>query len=563
MLGIVPYRDYFMASTPLNALKSAALLSIFGNTLIISRSFAVLERALIALILYFWLARLFRRSSAAFAAVLTIVVSSGDIADPLASYNHDAILWTMAAGFTASFLLDSGKTIRFFAVCAFASGIFAGCAFATKQTIGLGATVCIPFVAAACVLRFEGWRRTAAFAALFAAGWLLCTCLLLAWITHLGVLQAMLDDIFRKGPAAKASSPLDFLTRFVRVTKELWLGALLGIAALIASLPALLRAGLRRESRNEEDRETARHILAQMLTAAIAIAAGAAASYAGKEIPGAAKPFIYTCLLGMMVLLPCYAWFWLRGNLTRREAQLCLLTTVSFVTAFMLSLSFPVFEAMLLPGAGFLTAALLDAWTGVRRAALHAICLVLLFTQTCWRLNIPYGFHGWNDRPVREARTASIDPRLRGMRFSEEAARFIDGAVRIIKQNSSSNEPIFVYPEFGLLYSLSDRTCSTFTNSHNLDVVNDDVARSEARRLLENRPAVLVYYRDSEQFLKAQEDLWRHGNRSGQRDLIAAIDSLAEQYRLAATFELLPERAPVRVYVRRQPIRTYAGRQTR
>jgi hypothetical protein len=89
----------------------------------------------------------------------------------------------------------------------------------------------------------------------------------------------------------------------------------------------------------------------------------------------------------------------------------------------------------------------------------------------------------------------------------------------------------------------------TVTGSHNIDVVNDDFAREEAKRLLANKPAVLIFYRESEDFLQARERMWRHGNRSGQRDLIAAVETLAREYTLAATYVVPPDNREVSVYV--------------
>src|SRR3954471_17142700 len=90
--GRLPYRDYFTASTPLTIFKSAAVLSLFGKAYIVTRAFGVFERVCLGILMYLWLARLFRPTHAAFAAFVTLVVSSGDLADPIASYNHDAIL---------------------------------------------------------------------------------------------------------------------------------------------------------------------------------------------------------------------------------------------------------------------------------------------------------------------------------------------------------------------------------------------------------------------------------------------------------------------------------------
>ena len=136
--GKVPCRDYFCSSPPLSILKSALVLKLFGARLIVLRAFAVFERVVLASVLYFWLARLFRPAVASMAAIVAIILSAGDIADTFTSYSHDAILWTVAAGFSASFALD-GRRPRTLAVLGALSGVCAGLALCTKQSIGGGA----------------------------------------------------------------------------------------------------------------------------------------------------------------------------------------------------------------------------------------------------------------------------------------------------------------------------------------------------------------------------------------------------------------------------------------
>src|ERR1700678_51178 len=47
LAGKLPYRDYFLTSTPLNVIKSAGVLALFGDRLIVLRAFAMMERSLL------------------------------------------------------------------------------------------------------------------------------------------------------------------------------------------------------------------------------------------------------------------------------------------------------------------------------------------------------------------------------------------------------------------------------------------------------------------------------------------------------------------------------------
>src|SRR5208283_4553729 len=90
--GFLPYRDYFTPGPPLFLLRTVSVLSILGTRVIALRVAAVVERVLLSLFLYGWLARFFKARNAALAAIVTIVASTGDLSDPLSSYNHFAVL---------------------------------------------------------------------------------------------------------------------------------------------------------------------------------------------------------------------------------------------------------------------------------------------------------------------------------------------------------------------------------------------------------------------------------------------------------------------------------------
>jgi hypothetical protein len=547
--GLMPYRDYFTAAPPMFVFTSAAALKLFGGAIAVTRGFGVFERLVIALLVYAWLSRFFAGRHALVAAIVTMIASAGDYADPISSYNHETILWAIASGFAASFALDwDQSSIRRAAVCSAASGLLAGLSFATKQTMGLGATVFIPFVVSLCLLRTAGIRRAAAFAMLFAAGWAVAAGALLLWLSHLGIVHEFFADVFQKGPAAKGANPVDFLARDLLVATALRIPAIMGLIALLLSWPALRRSSA---APQEEHADSTRNILWLGGVCAVCIGAGAAASYVGViSLPSFTAAASYFDLFATLALMIYYAAAWLRAPLSRREAQFCLLATVSFGMAFMVSLSWPIFEAMLLPGIGFLIAACLDGFNGWRRNALYVLCAALLVTGTCLKLNIPFGFSGFGEPPVSTATQASAIPELRGLRLPPAIVQFIDGTARIVEEHSTAADTIFTYPEMGIFYSVTHRHPPTLSGSHNIDVVNDDFAREEAKRLVAGRPAVLIYWREPEAKLFSDDAIWRNGRPSGQHDIIKAMETLASQYQLAATYHIPPGDKLVSIYVR-------------
>jgi len=535
----------------MNTLKSAAVLKIFGNAIIALRAFDVIERVGLALIVYFWLARLFRARDAALAAIVTIIVSASDVADPISSYNHDAVFWAVASGFVASFSLDRVRSLKALIGFSVACGFLAGLSFATKQTIGLGATAGIPFIAAACILQLAGIRRAAIFIAAFTGGWCLSAGALLLWLSYLRILSSFINQAFVKGPAAKASHPSDFLVRFLFVVRLMRRPVILALAALALTFRSWTGFGT-----PEEQGARSPHDLWRVgLLCMAAIGLGAVASYAGFPFwwhgVTAGQPPIFYTLFSVLLLLLYYSYLYLRRGLSWRQSQCFLFAMVSFATASMLSLSWPAFEAMAVPGLGLLIAITLRGMTDWRRYGIYLVCGVLIFGETLAKLNLPFSFLDLDEPPVRTANYKSSLPALRGFLLPDSTVKLVDGIVRIIREHSTPADTIFVYPEMGLFYILSNRKAPTETTSHNIDVVNDEFARSEAGKVAAAKPAVIIYYRQPEEFLSGQEFIWRSGKRSGQRDIISALETLIPDYKLAGQFSMPESNRQVDVYVRR------------
>jgi hypothetical protein len=546
--GIYPYRDYFTGATPLATLKSWAILAMFGDTLATLRGFDVLERTGLGLLVYFWLVRLFPAGTAAVAAAVTIIASACDRADPVSSYNHDAVFWAVSSGFAATFVLGRKLPGGAFAAAGLISGFLAAISLDTKQTVGLGVTVAVPFVVSLCLVRLESGRRAWQFLALFGAGWCAGAGALVLWLGSMHILPDFLEQVFVTGPAAKAGKPLDFVIRTVKITRMCWWAAGPGMVAMGLTIRSIAKANNRRlpGPLSSEQRE-----LGLVLAGGtVALLAGAAAAYAGVHRISFSRPAIYYSFYTTIALLGYLLWVHVRRGLGRREAQCCLLAAVSFACAFMLSLSWPAFDAMTVPALAFPVAALLQELSNWRRPLVYGVCALLVCGATLQKLNDPFDFDNFFDPPARVATAKSALPELRGMRLPPTTVSLLDNGVRIIREHSAPEDTIYTYPEVGIFYALAHRRFPTVSGSHNIDVINDEFARSEARRLLAAPPAVIIYSRTGEDELIQAENFWRNGRRSGQRDMIAAIEKLIANYTLQGTFDVPPNRMPVKIYTR-------------
>lgn len=212
--GRVPYRDFYLAIPPLQPLKMAGLIAVFGQEIIVSRAWAMLERALLSVVVYLWLARFFRISHAFLATLTAMVAFCGDPADPLFSYHHDSVFWAVCAGFCASLLLKGSS--RGARALAFLSGMCCGLCFLTKQTTGLGISILLPVVLGLTLRAGPGLPGLGAVLARFGIGWTLPVGLLWGWLFQAGALGAYFDQVFLRGPSSKGSL-ISVLTRPLRM----------------------------------------------------------------------------------------------------------------------------------------------------------------------------------------------------------------------------------------------------------------------------------------------------------------------------------------------------------
>jgi hypothetical protein len=371
------------------------------------------------------------------------------------------------------------------------------------------------------------------------------------WIASLGSLKTFLVAIFIKGPAAKAQhGGGDFITRAIHVGNLAARPMILAICAALISVWLIARS---ERSRSEQSVDGPPwEMPAVAVFGIVSIASGVILSFRhwGQVHNSWPVNTIFLTLVAVIVVLIFGTWQLIRGSQSERRAQIYLMAAVSFNIAFMLSLSYPMFAAMLLPGLGLVIAGSLAGSRRFGRLTVYAVVMLLCVDVVRMKLEIPFGFGFFADGAVSTATVRSDQPKLSGILLPAETVRLVDGVVHIVESNTTPSDTIFAFPEMGLFYPLTDRKWPTETPSHNVDVVNDTMAKEEAARLLANPPKILIYLPKTEEQSRDEEATWRDGHRMGQRDIAAAVEALAKNYRLAAVYPTLPTNQDVYVYVR-------------
>jgi hypothetical protein len=553
--GRIPYRDFSLAVPPWDAIQDAFLIRLFGDYLIVPRILGLIERVVLASVIFVWLRRVFTPASAFFGALVGIVVFSASPADPVAGYNHDSTFWAVLAGFCASITLGRYPTIPWLPTML--SGVFAALSFLTKQTTGAGATAAIAIVLFLTAVRTD-WQAGVRRIALYIAGWIVPCGLTAVWLMSTGAWAQFVDQVFVSGPSSKGSFVQVFTRPVAVAIHDAWLRQELAIAVIaMTALVAVSRPQHRDGHRSSFPRLvliTVGGIAAVFVARALAITAFG--TYARLSSPH--RIMMFACLFGSIAAVLYYFARWGRGVMaTFAEQQLFLLAGVAAAVAYMHSLSFVVTESMTLPALPFLIALALDRLnsSGVQRAAraivVAAACGAAL-TAATFKLALPFAWYGWTEQPVQFSTETSSLKQLAGLRMSPRSKDFIERLDRAVENNRTSSSSEYAFFYLPLTYILTDGYPPTIAFNHFIDVAPDVVCRRDAQTLSAAKPSVIVYTPLHPGEILEWERDFRASRSSGQRDLIVTLDRLtASDYRLVDTLHMPGSERPVAVYVRK------------
>jgi hypothetical protein len=229
-----------------------------------------------------------------------------------------------------------------------------------------------------------------------------------------------------------------------------------------------------------------------------------------------------------LVFFWLYLWLLLTDRLDRKQIQFFAIAGFSCAVALLSSLSIPTSVGTIVPAFSFVLAAFLTGLRNVTGAKLLrplAIFLSLLFVaQLSWqKCASPYFWRGWKEANIHRANVTLKYPELHGYHVSPETAAFVTRVTDEIDAHSRGSEPIFVYPHIPIFYLLSHRQPESFAYVHFIDVAPEFVYAADAAILRKNPPAVIVLFKPTEQELRTDEIYYRGGQRTWQRDLLAAV----------------------------------------
>jgi hypothetical protein len=566
--GLMPYRDYFGCTCPLSIFVDAGVIATFGKFYWTTRALGVFERVSMAAVIYLWLRRLFPPGQSALAAIVTTIAGSGSFTDPLDAFHQRSELYAIAAGCALGYALEAKD--KMFLLLSATSGFFVALCLCTKQSVGGLAALITPTVAGLSILngKPKDLRRLSVFFGCYSVAFVLIVGALLLWLAKLGVLQSFFYQVFVQGPSAKASHPMDFVIRFGLLIQQYLPCFIVALCLMPWVLLKLFSSASGSQSEplvGSENTGIAKfstdssQLWIVSILSVLSVSAGILLAFSTPALDKLTVPMVLVACAFKIVAIFCiasttlycffYLYLWATGTASNRHTQFFVFSAVSFGTMLSSSLSFPLTNEALLPALGLVVAATLGQVGKWKKVVVYGSWALLILGSTYLKCTVPFGFENIFEQAASQSNTVSAQSALKGMILPKEIVEFLDGTVDIINKNARPDDTIFTYPEIEILHVLSNRKFPTFSPMHIMDITSDKFGVEEAARILEKKPAVLVYIRDPEQ-LRMQEEGWRFGKPSGNRAIVAACETLAKEYALARTFRIGVYKKDVMVFVR-------------
>lgn len=147
--------------------------------------------------------------------------------------------------------------------------------------------------------------------------------------------------------------------------------------------------------------------------------------------------------------------------------------------------------------------------------------VLLSFTIYSQKIAKSYSWWGWDQKVLDIRKLYSIDiPGLEGYRVSRDVKTMYEEMYKVIKENTNDDSIIYGFPYnsvFNVL--LNNNNLDVFVPVPWYDVCSDEYAIKDANTLSKKNPDIVIWY-DIPGAIEAHEELYRHGDEVGQRQII-------------------------------------------
>ena len=538
----LPYRDYFFQAPPGVPMLLQAIQGIAGPYLLAALTFGALLRIASACALYGLLLRISRPSFAAIATITALFVSSTDVSDTTFYYNHlGAALILIGAYVGAVGATGRQWTHRLAGVC---GGGLIAYAVAIKQTMILGAAAAVVALIVLALPRprsgWTGWLLG------LSAGGAISVAAVWAWLARNGLLDAW-QHAMARAPAGKGGIGRSLMRplTLVDAIQDVFLASIgawivIGIVAAIWRRHEQGKSCLRRDSCGVGGARCRVHQdVRRIVTWTCADVVSHGAGVVGE--PRAGTPALALPTQGSA--RPC------RSN--HHRSWDALVRHRLFLHGVLAPLRERRVSRPCPCGRGDARAAAINGAQAVgrrdpdTRSPLDGAC------RSTGSSPIPTcGAPGSNRHSTAPTAPSNTHP-SRACGSLSPPPTFTPGSPGWRENTPHTDDRIYVFPNLPILYAIADRRPATFALAHWVDICPDYVGKEDAVRLRTSPPKIMILRDDPAGLVGMEEWLYRGGEASSVRDVLAALEDLKPSYDKVSVFRNSAS-WPISIFVRRE-----------
>lgn len=566
--GWVPYRDFALLVPPLYPLQIAAFQSIFGESFNALRILGIFVTCGIAFALLDLLRNLFNPWVCAFAAAVATVYYQSGVAFFGYDFTQFLTLYVLiGAALLARSLRESSGTsdTRNELWLSAISGVFLGLSFLIKQSNG--GVAAFALVIAGSIVAFVRYPPRLALLRVAAISAGICSPVVasLLWLISQHAASAFFDQVFKGAAGAKGGLRVALFAwvwyyfhdpnfwQLVRdaVWKLFELVAITSASAAVLEGLAFIRRPLPAGSPAIID--TLRRIvglrlrvgavpwliptvgLAALCVLVLEIAHGSCAFCGALRSVGASVfQSAYIWSVNFYIVAAVATLLLVSFEKTSGAARLFIIAALGVGLTFGNGTSGGLSEISTFLALAILFGYLIQAWLRYQLPALLPAVVALSFCSFFieHKFAAPYAWWQVTVSPIGDSVCADATGIFKGICVPQNDYSSITTIQKLIMENSSSSEPIYVYPHMPVFYLLTDRQPFDGAVVSWFDFTSEALANDLSIRLRNEPPAVIVMAEIPQDVLTAHEHLFSGDKPLGQRKILASIASLRASGRI-------------------------------
>jgi hypothetical protein len=561
--GAIPYRDFHFFLPPLYPLILTIFTHIFGAGFLALRVLGIAVALSITSMLFLLLSRLFPAYIACIATIVSVVYYQSNVA--FFGYNYISFLHLFAL--LGTLLICKyydhddhslrSREGRLASALLFCAGVLGALVFLIKQSDGSFVLLFSFLAVVISAYAKEGLRKGLGTVAIYSAGILIPMLALLIWLVSNGILRSFWDQVLVGASSSKGGLFAIVFAWIPRLfTLENVAGLIVAILTIIAlriyCFPQGFALGRLGDRKHRTHFLPTSRMLVMFSVVLILFILCILLPFWNMGLSHELNKnhflnfFYYRVLLitgftGSLLLF-CVFLFKVIREKKASYLDIFIVSTVSLGLLWSTSTSAAVGEMGMILALGLLLGCLsfIPSYFNLSKIVSLILCAFLVLFCASQKYIRPYYWWGLTQPDIRTTSTPLDSEYLDGFIVSEQTARVYSEVTSIVERYTKPGDPIYTFPNIPIFYLLTDRYPNTFAIVSWFDVLPDNLAVDDAKRLIESPPKVIIYLDVPESVWRAHEQMFRNGEMSGQRMIKEAIMYLASSgnYKLEANLDV-------------------------